>query len=77
MEFVNCGAKVNGVRPKTKKALREALKNAPETVRFDSTSAWGTNQLSPNNPNITLSIVGPDPYNKRNWYANLCDGKFS
>lgn len=38
MAYVNVGAYVNGVRPKTKKALKEAMANAPETVQFDRTS---------------------------------------
>lgn len=77
MRYLNCGAKVNGERPKTKKALREALQNAPETVTFDSTSEWNEWTSNYHRSDITFSIVGPDPYTKRNWYANYCNGKFT
>lgn len=78
MTFVNVGAKVDGVRPKTKKALREALKADPRSVVFDNTSDMGPQLVGINGANVpveyTLQVVGPDPYTKRNWYASVKNG---
>lgn len=72
----NFQAWVNGyVKPKTKKALREAVANG-EDVTFTDTSMFnnrGTltaDQLSPSDV-----IVGPDVHTQRNWYANIRNGK--
>ena len=73
----NYGALFDGRhKPATKKALRELVKESPERVTFYDTSAFnnkgevGVADLSP----IDV-IVGPDPYTKRNWYANVKNGK--
>jgi hypothetical protein len=73
----NYGALFDGVhKPATKKALRELVASAPERVSFYDTSAFnnrgtvGVADLSP----IDV-IVGPDPYTKRSWYANVKSGK--
>ena len=67
---------INGyVKPKTKKALREALAN-DEDVTFEDTSFNGNrgtvtaDQLSPSDV-----IVGPCAHTARNWYANIRNGK--
>jgi len=72
----NFQAWVDGtVKPATKKALREALA-AHKDVRFEDTSAFDNRgvitaaELSPSDV-----IVGPCVYTKRNWYANIKDGK--
>lgn len=86
MTYINVGAYVGETRPenrpKTKKALKEAIAAGTEIVRFDKTAidfdgagylvtgdlTWGTK----------LSVVGPDPYTKRDWYATvelLANGK--
>lgn len=60
----------------TKKALREAVKLNPEDVVFFDTSAFANNgtvtidQLKPSDV-----IVGPDPYGRRSWYANVKNGR--
>lgn len=75
MSYINVGARINGVRVKTKKALREALRDAPNTVEFDSTSPMGPqfNGRADTMPGggVTLTVVGPDPYTKRTWFASV------
>lgn len=77
MSYVNCGAYVNGERPKSKKALKDALKGgASYNVRFDVTSLFDANTrssyLSNDIPNgVSLSVCGPDPYTLRKWYATV------
>ena len=83
MQFLNVGALVNGQRPKTKKALREAVHDDPASVIFDTTEAFGP--MADKRLTVTdalklkrvLSIVGPDPYAKRSWYGTTTvkDGK--
>ena len=81
MGFINVGAYVDGKRCKTKAALKRALKEAPETVRFDCTAAVGPDagrsDIMGNNlpANDKLSVCGPDPYSDRKWYANVSVGK--
>ena len=79
MAYVNCGAYVNGVRPKTKKALKDAMANNPMCVTLDPTSAFDIAQRSISGsilaPNINYSVCGPDPYENRKWYANIKNGK--
>jgi hypothetical protein len=76
MSYINVGAYVNGVRPKSKKALRDALA-AGADVEFDSTAAFGprageTIYATHNDIKAdTLQVVGPDPYEKRDWYASV------
>jgi len=74
MPFVNVGAYVSSKRPASKKALKEAVKNAPDTVVFDATSMYDTrSSYSPTDiPNgTTLSVTGPDPFTNRKWYASV------
>lgn len=81
--YENVGAYLSdGQRPRTKKALREALKADPAGVVFDPTSllTGRTENLHGDNvpEGLTLVVVGPDPYRTRNWYANVkrgTDGK--
>lgn len=77
MAYINVGAYIDGKRPKSKTALKTALKDAPETVRFDCTAAVGPdagrsdimgNDLPAGD---TLTVCGPDPYTKRSWYASV------
>lgn len=77
MAFVNVGAYIDGNRPKSKKVLKEALRDAPETVRFDRTAAVGPDAGQPDimgnelPAGDTLTVVGPDPYTARTWYASV------
>ena len=87
MSYINVGAYVNGARPQSKKALKEACAawsasptDAP-SLRFDSTAMMGPRAGEDILPATigadTLSVVGPDPYAKRSWYASVTrkDGK--
>ena len=74
MSYVNVGAYINGKRPSSKTALRTAVKNAPETVSFDSTALMGE-QFDGSAVDLEegtkLSVTGPDPYTSRKWYATV------
>lgn len=89
MQYVNVGALYpNGQRIPTKTALKTAA--AEGNVAFDQTSAvhYGNlpgiiepfdlasiaRQRKDSEP-IELSVVGPDPYNNRRWYAGVKIGK--
>jgi hypothetical protein len=74
MSYINTGAYVDNKRPRSKKALKDALNGAPGTVRFDSTALFGEqfNGSAGEIPDgVTLSVCGPDPYTARNWHANV------
>lgn len=82
MTFINVGAYVGGSRPKSKKALKEALAAGPKViaVEFERTSELGP--ALPRNvyelpPGTKLQVTGPDPYTSRKWYATveLVNGK--
>lgn len=81
MSYVNTGALVNGRRPATKAALKAALKDAPDTVEFDSTALMGPRAgetlTVATLGTDTASVTGPDPYTRRDWYASVSvrDGK--
>jgi hypothetical protein len=78
MKYVNCGAYVRGSRPKTKKELKQAMKDNPDQVHFDSTEMFHpggcTGTTIPTD--TTMMVIGPDPFTKRTWYASVTsDGK--
>ena len=81
MSSINVGAYVDGDRCKTKTALKRALKEAPETVRFDVTAAVGEHAGKPDivgneiPADAKLSVCGPDPYTARNWWASVSIGQ--
>ncbi|MDJ0463089.1 hypothetical protein [Streptomyces sp. H27-C3] len=78
MSFINVGASdAQGKRIPTKAALKRALKEDSASVTFDRTSAIN---LGPSNATIKgdklpegdkLTVVGPDPYSNRRWYATV------
>jgi hypothetical protein len=74
-DYMNVGLKLmNGTLFKSKKAAKEAIDKAPETVRVFSTSLIGSSFDGPASEfpeGIIGSVVGPDPYTQRNWYGNL------
>ena len=78
MSYENVGAYVDSKRPKTKKALREALNSNPDSVVFDATSVFthviGSIQANNLPEGVTLTVVGPDPYTLRKWYASVTRG---
>lgn len=82
MSYINVGAQINGLDAKTKKALREAMGSAPDMVTFYATAALGPDcgkAFTGDNLPVgdKLSVVGPDPFSKRTWYATVSDGKVS
>ena len=61
-------------RPKSKKAVIEAIKANPSDVVLEATSFFGNEYDGP----ITqmpedkmVFVVGPDPYKARNFYLNI------
>lgn len=83
MSSVNVGAlDLKGHRIPTKSALRRAVKYTPHSVYFDQTGLFQEANLPSNievadlialnkNKVTELSVVGPDPYRKRQWYATV------
>jgi len=78
MSYINVGASdLAGNRIKTKAALKAALSQDPESVEFDGTSPMGPQAfrepatIATLPEGHTLSVCGPDPYTKRNWFANV------
>ena len=76
MSYVNCGAtdESTGKRVATKKLLKELVASTPNAVYFDGTSAMGPQYsgYADKLPQGTkLSVVGPDPYTSRKWYATV------
>ena len=67
------GIFINGQRPKSKKAIKEAVKADPSTVRIQSTSAFGgyDGPVSELPAGKRIDFVGPDPYSKRNFYGSI------
>lgn len=76
MSYINVGARVAGNTKPTKKALKDALKSDPTTVTFYTTDAFGpwyskTFRGDDIPAGFKLSVVGPDPYRERTWYATV------
>lgn len=74
MQHSQGGAFVSGVAPKTKKALRDALKERPRDVTLESTSAFPGQYSGPAAElpgNVSFVVVGPDPYTRRDWFARV------
>lgn len=83
MSNVNVGAvQSNGAFFKSKKALREQVAADPSTVGVHATSIFNQSfdcaTVADLPEGTTLTVVGPDPYNDRRWYANVTQkgGKF-
>jgi hypothetical protein len=72
------GVFVNYERPKSKKAVKEAVANG-DLVGLEATSVFGNEYdgLVTEAPDGTYYFVGPDPYTKRNFYGTftVTDGK--
>jgi hypothetical protein len=67
------GIWISGRRPKSKKEIKEAVANDPRTVSLEATSLSGheyDGRVS-DAPNGTYTFVGPDPYQKRNFYGSI------
>jgi hypothetical protein len=66
------GIYVNHKRPKSKKAVREAVA-AGENVTLEATSLHGNEYDGPvsDAPDGQYTFVGPDPYTARNYYGTI------
>ena len=68
------GIFIDGQRPKSKKAIKEALAANPERVRIEHTSMFSS-QGHVGALDLTagekVDFVGPDPYTKRNFYGTI------
>ena len=66
------GIWINGSRPKSKKAIKEALLAGDEVV-LEATSVFGNEYdgLVTDAPDGEYSVAGPDPDKKRDFYAVL------
>lgn len=75
MSYLNVGVNyANGKEVPTKKALREAMRNSPDQLVFYTTSSMFDGHKSffgDDLPKTNLSVVGPDPFNYRKWYATI------
>jgi hypothetical protein len=74
MKFYNCGASIDGRRVRNKKELRELLEASPVDVYFDGTAiikdvdGYRGSELP---EGVSLSVVLPDPYRDRRYYASV------
>jgi hypothetical protein len=62
-----------GLRFKTKRELREAVEGGAGGVSLEATSFFGDefDGYLLDAPDGEYSVVGPDPYRRRNWYATI------
>jgi hypothetical protein len=60
-------------RPRSKKAVKEAVADDPSSIQVEATSAFGNEYDGPLDkaPAGRISFVGPDPYTKRNFYGTI------
>lgn len=67
------GVFVNGSRPKYKKDLKAAIESNPSSVSLEATSIFGNEYGGPivNMPEGSVTIVGPCPHTRRNWYGTI------
>lgn len=79
--WINAGAKHStGVRVKTKAELKRTLKATPSAVTFDTTGNFPNAEERvvasdlgnrPHHADEAWTIVGPDPFTDRKWYATV------
>lgn len=67
------GIFINGSRPKSKKAVKEAIASGTGRVRVEATSWFGDEYDGPveDMPMGKIGFVGPDPSTKRNFYGTI------
>lgn len=74
------GIYIHGSRPKSKKQIKEAVKEAGQegafalhSIRLEATSIFGNEYDGPLDqaPLGDYYFVGPDPYTKRNFYGRI------
>lgn len=77
--FVNVWAKLSrtGDPIPTKKALKAALAEDPGSVALWETTMGREHLFATGDkldPNARYTVVGPDPYRSRRWYATVAHG---
>lgn len=67
------GVYIGASRPKSKKAIKEAVAANPASVSLEATSMFGNEYSGPVStaPDGDYYFVGPDPYTKRNFYGRI------
>lgn len=68
------GIFVNEQRPKSKKAIREAIAADPSSVYIEATALATVEYDGPATEmpeGTTIYFVGPDPYKTRNFYGQI------
>lgn len=68
------GIFINYNRPKSKKSIKEALRDLPASVSIEATSLFGNEYDGPaiEMPEAHwIYFVGPDPSRKRNFYGRI------
>lgn len=74
MTFVNVGARMNNSDIPTKKALKDVIASFPYKVVFYTTSAMEPSETvtaDELDTTVNYTVVGPNPYNNRKWYATV------
>lgn len=70
----NVSANRSGEVIKTKAELKRLVTADPDNVYFYTTSEMGNQfngRLSELHSTMALTVVGPNPYNDRSWYATI------
>ena len=68
------GVYVNGKRPKSKKAVKEAVAADPRSVRLEATALLGQEYDGPASEmpvGRQIAFVGPCPYTARKFYGSI------
>jgi hypothetical protein len=68
------GVYVNGKRPKSKEAIKEAVARDPASVRLEATALMGHEYDGPaaDMPiGRQIAFVGPCPYTRRRFYGSI------
>lgn len=71
--YVSENGGISYTRPRSKKQVRELIAEDPRLVSIEATSVFGNEYDGPADemPHDVIYFVGPDPYNKRNFYGRL------
>lgn len=69
------GLFVDGKRPKSKKAVKEAIADNPARVSIENTSFLTQNPYGGTAADLSeghvVTFVGPDPYSDRRFFGNI------
>ena len=74
MSFINVDATYKGKFVDTKKNLKQLIATVPEEVRLESNAMFPpfySGVASEVNEGHKFTVVGPDPYKSRKWYATV------